>query len=205
MNITKPADLYGKKVATNPQSTVYAFWRAFVKLNNLDVSKITEVAVSGPVVGPLLAGSIELAGSCSERGGDHREPGPSPQRHELRRLRREELRSDGLHERQAPEGEPRPGEARRGGDIPLLDVHADSRRRGDRRARGGRAGDGQEARDHEVDEHQGAGGEPGITGERIRLSDGGWLEADVPDVQGRRADRHRFRPPEPFSNVAFGK
>jgi NitT/TauT family transport system substrate-binding protein len=61
-NITKPADLYGKKVGTNPQSTVYAFWKAFVKLNNLDVSKITEVAVTGQVVGPMLAGSIDAAG-----------------------------------------------------------------------------------------------------------------------------------------------
>jgi len=61
-NITKPTDLYGKKVGTNPQSTVYAFWRAFVKLNNLDVSKITEVAVTGQVVGPMLAGSVDAAG-----------------------------------------------------------------------------------------------------------------------------------------------
>ena len=61
-NITKPADLYGKKVGTNPQSTVYAFWRAFVKLNNLDESKMTEVAVSGSVVGPLLAGSVDASG-----------------------------------------------------------------------------------------------------------------------------------------------
>jgi NitT/TauT family transport system substrate-binding protein len=61
-NITKPTDLYGKKVGTNPQSTVYAFWRAFVKLNNLDVSKMTEVAVTGQVVGPLLAGSVDAAG-----------------------------------------------------------------------------------------------------------------------------------------------
>jgi NitT/TauT family transport system substrate-binding protein len=61
-NITKPSDLYGKKVGTNPQSTVYAFWRAFVKLNNLDASKITEVAVTGQVVGPLLAGSVDAAG-----------------------------------------------------------------------------------------------------------------------------------------------
>jgi NitT/TauT family transport system substrate-binding protein len=61
-NITKPADLYGKKVGTNPQSTVYAFWRAFVKLNNLDASKMTEVAVGGSVVGPLLAGSIDASG-----------------------------------------------------------------------------------------------------------------------------------------------
>jgi len=61
-NITKPADLYGKKVGTNPQSTVYAFWKAFVKLNNLDMSKITEVAVTGQVVGPMLAGSVDAAG-----------------------------------------------------------------------------------------------------------------------------------------------
>jgi NitT/TauT family transport system substrate-binding protein len=61
-NITKPTDLYGKKVGTNPQSTVYAFWRAFVKLNNLDTSKITEVAVTGQVIGPMLAGSVDAAG-----------------------------------------------------------------------------------------------------------------------------------------------
>jgi NitT/TauT family transport system substrate-binding protein len=61
-NITKPADLYGKRVGVNPQSTVYAFWKAFVTVNKIDVSKLTEVATSGSVIGPFLAGSIDASG-----------------------------------------------------------------------------------------------------------------------------------------------
>ena len=61
-NITKPTDLYGKKVGDDPASTIHAFWRAFLKINNLDVSKINEITVSGSNVGPLIAGSIDAAG-----------------------------------------------------------------------------------------------------------------------------------------------
>ena len=61
-NITKPADLYGKRVGDDPASTIHAFWRAFLKINSLDASKITEITVSGSNVGPLIAGSIDAAG-----------------------------------------------------------------------------------------------------------------------------------------------
>lgn len=61
-NITKPTDLYGKKVGDNPASTVYAFWKAFLRVNGLDTSKITEVAITGSSIGPLVAGTIDAAG-----------------------------------------------------------------------------------------------------------------------------------------------
>lgn len=60
-NITKPTDLYGKKVGDNPASTVHAFWNAFLKINNLDPGRITVVNVTASV-GPLVAGSIDAAG-----------------------------------------------------------------------------------------------------------------------------------------------
>lgn len=60
-NITRPTDLYGKKVGDNPASTVHAFWNAFLKINNLDPSRITTVNVTASV-GPLVAGSIDAAG-----------------------------------------------------------------------------------------------------------------------------------------------
>jgi NitT/TauT family transport system substrate-binding protein len=60
-NITKPTDLYGKKVGDNPASTVHAFWNAFLKINNLDAGRITVVNVTASV-GPLVAGSIDAAG-----------------------------------------------------------------------------------------------------------------------------------------------
>jgi ABC-type nitrate/sulfonate/bicarbonate transport system substrate-binding protein len=61
-NITKPTDLYGKRVGDDPASTIHAFWRAFLKINNLDTGKITEITVSGSNVGPLIAGAIDAAG-----------------------------------------------------------------------------------------------------------------------------------------------
>jgi NitT/TauT family transport system substrate-binding protein len=60
-NITKPTDLYGKKVGDNPASTVHAFWNAFLKINNLDPSRITVVSITA-AVGPLIAGSVDAAG-----------------------------------------------------------------------------------------------------------------------------------------------
>lgn len=60
-NITKPTDLYRKKVGDNPASTVHAFWNAFLKINNLDGGRITVVNVTASV-GPLVAGSIDAAG-----------------------------------------------------------------------------------------------------------------------------------------------
>jgi len=60
-SITKPTDLYGKKVGDNPASTVHAFWNAFLKINNLDPSRITVVNITA-AVGPLIAGSVDAAG-----------------------------------------------------------------------------------------------------------------------------------------------
>ena len=62
-NITKPADLYGKKVGNDPASTIFAFWKAFVTINKLDASKITEVTIAGSLVGPLVAGAIDAGGA----------------------------------------------------------------------------------------------------------------------------------------------
>lgn len=61
-NITKPADLLGKKVGVNTQSTVYAFWIAFTKVNNIDREKITEISITGSALGPLVAGAFEATG-----------------------------------------------------------------------------------------------------------------------------------------------
>ena len=59
--ITKPTDLYGKKVGDNPASTVYAFWKAFAQVNRLDASKITEVAIPA-IIAPLIAGTVDAGG-----------------------------------------------------------------------------------------------------------------------------------------------
>jgi NitT/TauT family transport system substrate-binding protein len=60
--IATPADLAGKKVGVNPQSTVYAFWVAFTKVNNIDRSKITEINTTGSALGPLIAGAFDATG-----------------------------------------------------------------------------------------------------------------------------------------------
>jgi NitT/TauT family transport system substrate-binding protein len=60
--IATPADLAGKKVGVNPQSTVYAFWIAFTKVNNIDRSKITEINTTGSALGPLIAGAFDATG-----------------------------------------------------------------------------------------------------------------------------------------------
>jgi NitT/TauT family transport system substrate-binding protein len=60
--IAKPTDLYGKNVGVNPQSTVYAFWIAFTKVNNIDRSRINEINVTGSAVGPFVAGTFDAVG-----------------------------------------------------------------------------------------------------------------------------------------------
>lgn len=59
-NITKPEDLIGKKVGVSSRSTVFAFWKAFVKATKLDESKIQfsdlGTTASSPV---LIAGTID--------------------------------------------------------------------------------------------------------------------------------------------------
>lgn len=61
-NIVKPEDLYGKKVGDDPASTVFAFWKAFERVNRLDTAKITEVTVHGSIIAPLIAGSVDAGG-----------------------------------------------------------------------------------------------------------------------------------------------
>ena len=198
-NITKPTDLYGKKVGTNPQSTVYAFWRAFVKLNNLDESKITEVAVSGSVVGPLLAGSIDASGLLltnevviiESRGQalnvmNYADYG-------VKSYGQTVFTSDKLL-KENPELAKRVALATFRSWTYTL-AHVDE------------AIDALAEAVPETDKKletmkwtniKALAVKPGITGERIRIPDAGRLEADVPDVQAGRADRHRLRPPEPL-------
>jgi NitT/TauT family transport system substrate-binding protein len=61
-NITKPADLYGKKVGDDPASTVFAFWKAFEKVNHLDPNRINEVTLHGSIIAPLIAGTVDAGG-----------------------------------------------------------------------------------------------------------------------------------------------
>jgi NitT/TauT family transport system substrate-binding protein len=61
-NITKPADLYGKKVGDDPASTVFAFWKAFEQVNHLDPGRITEVNIHGSIIAPLIAGTVDAGG-----------------------------------------------------------------------------------------------------------------------------------------------
>jgi len=61
-NITTPTDLIGTKVGINTQSTVFAFWIAFTKANNIDRSKLTEISITSSAIGPLAAGAFDAAG-----------------------------------------------------------------------------------------------------------------------------------------------
>lgn len=61
-NITKPQDLYGKKVGNDPASTVFAFWRAFEQVNHLDPGRINDVTLHGSIIAPLIAGAVDAGG-----------------------------------------------------------------------------------------------------------------------------------------------
>ncbi len=61
--IVEPEDLYGKRIALNPQSTGYAFWVAFTEANNLDRSQITEVNVSSAELPLLIADEVDVSGA----------------------------------------------------------------------------------------------------------------------------------------------
>ena len=61
-NITKPQDLYGKKVGDDPASTVFAFWKAFERVNRLDAGRINEVNIHGSIIAPLIAGAVDAGG-----------------------------------------------------------------------------------------------------------------------------------------------
>jgi NitT/TauT family transport system substrate-binding protein len=61
--IVKPEDLYGTRVAVNTQSTVFAYWLAFLDVNGLDRSKITEVNVSGASLPLLIADQVDATGA----------------------------------------------------------------------------------------------------------------------------------------------
>ena len=59
-NITKPEDLLGKKVGMSSRSTVFAFWKAFVKETKLDESKIQFSDLGATASSPvLIAGTID--------------------------------------------------------------------------------------------------------------------------------------------------
>lgn len=59
-NITKPEDLLGKKVGLSSRSTVFAFWKAFVKSTKLDESKIDFSDLGATASSPvLIAGTID--------------------------------------------------------------------------------------------------------------------------------------------------
>jgi NitT/TauT family transport system substrate-binding protein len=61
--IVEPEDIYGKRIALNPQSTGYAFWVAFTEANNLDRSQITEVNVSTAELPLLIADEVDITGA----------------------------------------------------------------------------------------------------------------------------------------------
>lgn len=52
--ISKPEDLYGKKVGVSSRSTVFAFWQALVKSSKLDASKITLIDLGATASTPVL-------------------------------------------------------------------------------------------------------------------------------------------------------
>jgi len=61
--IVAPEDIYGKRIALNPQSTGYAFWVAFTEANGLDRSQITEVNVSTAELPLLIADEVDITGA----------------------------------------------------------------------------------------------------------------------------------------------
>ncbi|MGH2614722.1 MAG: ABC transporter substrate-binding protein [Thermomicrobiales bacterium] len=61
--IVEPADLVGKRVAVNTQSTVHAYWLAFLDVNEVDRSQITEVNVSGASLPLLIADQVDATGA----------------------------------------------------------------------------------------------------------------------------------------------
>jgi NitT/TauT family transport system substrate-binding protein len=61
--IVKPEDVYGKKVALNPQSTGYALWVAYTEAAGLDRSKIEEVNVTTAELPLLISGEVDVTGA----------------------------------------------------------------------------------------------------------------------------------------------
>jgi NitT/TauT family transport system substrate-binding protein len=60
--IVAPEDLYGHRVAVNPQSTTHAYWLAFVDVNELDRSQITEVNITSGVMPALISDQVDAIG-----------------------------------------------------------------------------------------------------------------------------------------------
>jgi len=60
--VTKPSDLYGKRIGVATQSTVYAYWVAFTKINQIDRSKLEEVNVGSTGFAIFLAGKVDVSG-----------------------------------------------------------------------------------------------------------------------------------------------
>jgi NitT/TauT family transport system substrate-binding protein len=61
--IVEPEDIYGKRIALNPQSTGYALWVAFTEATGLDRSQITEVNVTTAELPLLLADEVDITGA----------------------------------------------------------------------------------------------------------------------------------------------
>jgi NitT/TauT family transport system substrate-binding protein len=54
-NINKPKDLEGKVLGAPPPDGAFAQWKAFVKENGIDPSKVKVEAIGFPVREPMLA------------------------------------------------------------------------------------------------------------------------------------------------------
>jgi len=61
--IVAPEDIYGKRIALNPQSTGYALWVAFTEATGLDRGQITEVNVTTAELPLLLADEVDITGA----------------------------------------------------------------------------------------------------------------------------------------------
>ena len=76
--VTKPSDLYGKRIGVATQSTVYAYWVAFTKINQIDRSRLEEVNVGSSGFAIFVAGKVDVSGllltnevvTIQRRGGE---------------------------------------------------------------------------------------------------------------------------------------
>ena len=60
--VTKLRDLYGKRIGVATQSTVYAYWVAFTKINQIDRSRLEEVNVGSSGFAIFVAGKVDVSG-----------------------------------------------------------------------------------------------------------------------------------------------
>jgi len=64
--ITKPKDLEGKIFGIQPQSATYPFWLAFAQMNNIDRSKVREIATPGEVPVFILTKRVQAVVAMSD-------------------------------------------------------------------------------------------------------------------------------------------